>query len=532
MSAKILIIGIDGGTWTIFDPFIDNGVMPNLKSLRDGGTSGLLASTRPPTTAPAWATLMTGVHPGKHRVLGFESFDCTQEKVHLTNSRSIVVETMWSYLGRHGKKVACLNMPMTYPPFEVNGVMVSGFGCPSPNAPFSWPADLKHEVLEAIPDYELLMGWKLKDEQPSDSNLKFVIDKAIRCYKAEKKLYDLITDRYGWDFLLLQTHEIDRFLHSFARMVQPTVWDNGRPHPEIIRFFQHLDDTIGHLAGRLDRQKDITVVVSDHGHGMQCSIVKPNKLLQEWGYLDTRFRINRILYRLRKDIHNLRRSSRASKAGGMDIADKLKINWPKTRAYVAHVNHHGFLFINLKGRQPHGIVEPGREYDELLEELRTRFREAVDPASGQPIYREVATPSEFYGVTPEEHAHFGDLILIPQDHYWHQRTLRGDHFLEQAGENAGFHHPQGMMLFQGRNIKSDRRLNADIADVTPTLYAALDIPLPGNMDGRVLNELFVEPTKIRTSEAAPIDTSARDSHLTKDEEQMIADRLSNMGYLQ
>ncbi len=533
MKPKILIIGIDGGSWDIFEPVMEQGHMPHLKALRDGGVSGILASTRPPTTAPAWATLMTGVQPGKHRVLGFESYDCGKETIHLSNSHSIACETMWSYLGRQDFKVASLNMPMTYPPFEVNGVMVSGFGCPGTQAAFTYPAALKDEVLREIPNYEILMGWKLKDTGHDESKLTYSVDKALQCYEAESKLYNYISEEHGWDVLLLQTHEIDRFLHFFLSQVQPETWRTGKEHPEVVRFFKRLDELIGNMCRRTDPGQDIVAVLSDHGHGAHCSTVKPNKLLYEWGYLRTRYALGRILYRLRKDIANLKKGDRSRRQSGMNLADMLKINWAGTRAYVAHVNHHGFLFVNLKNRQKNGIVEPGKEYDQLLGELQERFRGVTDPQTGEAIYEQVATPEEFFGVTVEDRGFFGDLILVPKENYWHKRTLRGNDFIERPAPNDGFHHPRGMLLLHGANIKPNMLLDADIADVVPTIYAALGVPLPANLDGRVLLEAFVNPPEIKnTGETISCKTLRQESHFDNEDEALIAERLSDMGYLQ
>lgn len=93
---------------------IAQGMLPHVQKLREHGCSGVLHSTEPPLTPPAWTTLMTGVNPGKHQAFSFERYDGQSNCSQFTSSKSIAVETMWTYLSRLGYKVASLNLPQIY----------------------------------------------------------------------------------------------------------------------------------------------------------------------------------------------------------------------------------------------------------------------------------------------------------------------------------------------------------------------------------------------------------------------------------
>src|SRR5512147_1646527 len=121
---KVLIIGLDGATWTVLDPYIKMGLLPNIARLRSQGCWGELRSTIPPLTAPAWSSFLTGKNPGKHGVFHFVPLDDGAEpddsvranKPEIVDARSIQSPTLWDILGHHRRKIGSINVPMSYPP--------------------------------------------------------------------------------------------------------------------------------------------------------------------------------------------------------------------------------------------------------------------------------------------------------------------------------------------------------------------------------------------------------------------------------
>ncbi|MDP2662612.1 MAG: alkaline phosphatase family protein, partial [Dehalococcoidia bacterium] len=130
-NPRVTVVGIDGGTWKLLKPLMQDGVMPNLARLVEGGASGDLRSTLPPWTPTAWSSFATGKNPGKHGVFGFASQKADGSAT-WTSSKSVRAASLWHILNQHGLTTGLLNVPMTYPPQEINGFMISGF--PSPAA--------------------------------------------------------------------------------------------------------------------------------------------------------------------------------------------------------------------------------------------------------------------------------------------------------------------------------------------------------------------------------------------------------------
>jgi len=98
-TPRIAIIGWDSATFDIINPLINAGVLPNLKKLLENGQSGTLLSTLHPISPVAWASFMTGMHPGKHGIFDFLGFNLTNN-VQLVNGGSLQAKTLWNYLGK------------------------------------------------------------------------------------------------------------------------------------------------------------------------------------------------------------------------------------------------------------------------------------------------------------------------------------------------------------------------------------------------------------------------------------------------
>jgi predicted AlkP superfamily phosphohydrolase/phosphomutase len=153
---KVMVIGLDGATFKLLGPWMDEGKLPHLREIRDQGVSGTLKSSIPPATAPAWQCFMSGKNPGKHGVHFFQvrkpgSYD--QVPVFATSFRE---RTLWEILSEAGYRVLVLNVPFTFPPKRVNGVLISGFTTPpSRRQECCYPPELLAEIEAKFGEYPL-----------------------------------------------------------------------------------------------------------------------------------------------------------------------------------------------------------------------------------------------------------------------------------------------------------------------------------------------------------------------------------------
>ena len=155
MKPKVLVIGIDGGTFDIINPLINKGSLPNLKRLIENGSSGILQSTIPPVSPAAWSTFITGQNPGSHGIYNFFDIWPNTYKLRILNASMRKGKSFWKYAEEAGKRVCLINVPFTFPPEKVNGVVIAGMDTPSYDSDFMYPKELKDEIERHVGKYRV-----------------------------------------------------------------------------------------------------------------------------------------------------------------------------------------------------------------------------------------------------------------------------------------------------------------------------------------------------------------------------------------
>ena len=535
---KVLIIGLDGATWDVFDDFLLDHRMPNLKKLKSGGCSGVLQSTDPPVTPAAWTTCITGCQPSTHGVAGFQEYSFKENRLTISTSKSCLVPNIWQELSNQGYKVASINVPWTYPCQEVNGIIVAGFGCPGPKSQFTYPSDFKQKLLKHIPDYEIRADW---DWSAGDNFAKFEknVERVERSFDQRLEAAKLVSEKTNWDVMMVQFQDIDLIEHRIWSYLDKNTRDKYVPQRDrLFQAFEKLDRVIGALLDLVSSEDSMVVVVSDHGHGKRIGDIRPNTLLYQWGYLKLQGRlkskIKRKMVRWRRKLNSLLFSVKQSKTFD---TKRLNVDLKQSKAIVMHLAVNGHVYINVKGRQPFGCVERGAEYDYIIEDLRQRFAEAVDPHTGEPLFSKVATPAELYGISEIDLEKFGDLVLVPSPGFYLRLSgSRSSRYIKMLPEHSlkGIHCYEGIYIFSGKNIKASDCKQTHLVNIAPTVYAVLGAKLPRYMDGRILSEFFSKEIKVdyQGPEEQVHMGAAKKQELSELEQAAIAKRLSELGYLE
>jgi predicted AlkP superfamily phosphohydrolase/phosphomutase len=209
------------------------------------------------------------------------------------------------------------------------------------------------------------------------------------------------------------------------------------------------------------------------------------------------------------------------------------VDWCRTRAYS--IGNIGPIFINLQGREPHGVVAPGAEYELLLGELTDRLRGLHDVESGEPITGRVYRREEVFEGDHLDQA--PDLVFLPDDlKYVGYGLLQfpTNHWLSPS-DRCGGHRMEGILIMQGPGIRVGQQLpSAHIVDLAPTLLAVLGVPVPTDMDGKVLANVFEQGMResmqisYQAAQLAPADNTF---DLSRQEESEILERLRGLGYV-
>lgn len=543
VSGKVLVLGLDGATFKILKPLVEKFDLPNLSSLINKSASGLLQSVFPPVTAPAWTSFMTGKGPGNHGVVDFADVVAGGGQK-IVSSESIKSETIWSILGAMGKKVGLLNIPVTYPPPKVNGFVISGMPTPDRNVAFSSPPSLGRELSKSLGPYISIVPWMKYSRRHADRLLKDL----IHCVRQRGKYTTYLMKEHEWDFFMV--------VFSSTDVIQHALWDvishlcNNSPDSRynkyeqlIVEYFQELDNILGKICDLTDDNTRI-FVISDHGFGPVSKMVHINNWLSELGLLSynaAKLRKLNFFVTVKKLISQVSPLSRFRFLRRNLVpmlhsdAFRMCIDWEKTKAFSASFTQQG-IYINLNGRQPKGIVEPGKEYEELRKLLISELRKLTDPETGNPVVTDLFMREDVYNGTFLEYA--PDIMFILEDGRYQADNVIGNKIFEACNSRmTGTHRMEGIIAVRGHGIKQEWMIeNAEIIDLAPTILYSLGIPLPDDMEGKVLSDMFTEDfidahpiqyTKTSRSKIA----GAGDTVLSSEETDIISQQLRDLGYL-
>jgi len=493
MSSKVLVIGLDGATFDLVGPWVAAGKLPSLGGLMADGVWGTLKSVVPSISAPAWVSFMTGKNPGKHGVLDFVTRSTSGDgRPRLVSSLSFPDKTLWEVLGSHGRTVGVVNVPVTYPPKKVNGFLISCFMTPPSAKVFTYP----EELARAIPDYRIDTRFALARHQDG------------RGYESKRELlreqYDITRKRASVVLRLLDAWPVDFFMVVFKGTdnMQHYFWDR---RDILLDYYRTLDDIVGEIVARGGSAADV-FIISDHGFGPRGSKeFYTNAWLEGLGLLRTRrsvgSRLRQSAQRLALNVNRKMELGRRLPAAVSGVASlvvnhETKVVWGDTTAYgrdditsIVAVN------INLRGREPYGVVEPGRDYEAVRDTVVEKLRAVADPDSGARVMRDVFRREEIY--SGRNLGSMPDVIGVPHPEYVvkNKMSFSRSVFLESTELMSGEHYaqPDGMFIAHGPDIRKGVQIQgARLIDIAPTVLHVMGVPVPGDMDGVVLSHIFAE----------------------------------------
>ncbi len=209
---KVLVVGLDGGNWTGLTPLLEAGIMPNLKSLIEGGSSGILESTIPPATAPAWSSFQTGKYPNRHGIIDFFMYQPWSYVTEFTTSNHLKGNTLWKLISDSGKRVIAVNLPMTYPPEKVNGVIIPGFDAPDTVAHSTHPEGILETLEKKMGSYRhYRKGWNDKAFQAG--GIENLIRELWAYTDTQVEVVKFLMSDSEWDVCMYHFQAHDAFQH-------------------------------------------------------------------------------------------------------------------------------------------------------------------------------------------------------------------------------------------------------------------------------------------------------------------------------
>ena len=556
---KLLLIGLDGATFDLLGPWMEEGHLPNLKRVVERGVSGDLASTVPPTTPPAWSSCVTGKNPGKHGIFDFRESPLLDFKRPLVAGTSVKATKLWNIVNKTGGKVGVMNVPITYPPEEVDGFMISGMMTPGQDADYTRPKELKDELTGAIGEYVVNVDIPKYDVELDEDAMAFLRDIRLSFEKRRDAMFYLMENK-PWDFFMAVYILTDRVQHLFWKYIDPREpladTERGRfIRGEVISAYRIMDDMFGELLdGRMPEGTDL-LVMSDHGFGATHDWFNVNTWLMDQGLLtpmpgtlfkkrlfftgmamnESAFVKKMVPDAIQGKVRRKIRSGRSTLGSAKSDIESV-IDWSRTKAFFASIPAQG-IFINIKKEGFPGIVEPGEEYDAIRAEIKKKLLEIKDPRTGEPLVEWVADREEVYSGPRTEFA--PDVLFKAGNYGVLGRQLFGARKWTRSSRNVpnGFHRPNGIFIAMGEGIRAGEKIDgASIIDIAPTALHAMGLPVPDDMDGRVLDEIFTDAHKAnRSVEYRPADAFEERADRTiysEEDEESVRDRLKALGYIE
>ena len=513
--ARTFVVGLDGGSWLLAEPWIEAGYLPNLESLRKSGSYATSRSCLPPVTYPNWKCYSSSKNPGKHGVYWWERINLADEQIDIMSGSDYKTAELWDYLNDDGQTTGVVNMPSMYPPREIDGYVVSG----GPDAVegeyrslesgYTSPPELEQQLVEEY-DYRVHPDPLLSSNEETGPE----VDEILELLELRLEVARDLFESESLDFTHVTLFYLNVLHHFF--------WDDE----PVLRAWQLVDEWLGELA-ELDGN---LVVMSDHGAAPTTTEFYINEWLAENGYLTRR-------------------------TGAEDFFQSVGL----TRENVLEVAKRLGLVETLAATVPESIqalvpLSAGAKRERKMELIEPQETDAL--ASGQgPVYINPATDVEsvreqliadlqavtgpdgdplFTGVYPASDVYDGPYVDIGPDIVIDQRSgvhindgMGGEEVMTEPDRWAAENTSTGIFLATGPDFRSRGDIGEiAIQDIMPTILASHGVDIPTDIDGDVL-DIFVEKPDVGTQK--PI--SHEDTGMATDSTE-VEDRLKQLGYME
>lgn len=547
-------IGLDSATPELIEPWVREGKLPVFKRLMETGCYGRLSSTVPALTPPAWTTSMTGVNPGKHNIYDFFRIQQDNQKK-IVNSGDRSSKAIWNLLDDANRRSIIINLPVTYPAETFNGVMVTGMPTPAVKKGFVSPETLLEEVLNltdgkplAVDIHPLLRG----QESVFLEDLDRVTHRITRLTRH-------FMEKDEWDFLMVVFDDLDRIQHTFWHYIDSKhplyAKEKAKEYQNaILKFYQCLEHQIEQLLASVD-DDTLVLIFSDHGMGpiyrnfyinrffeeqgwlkLKKKKIQPKEILRSLGVSQERVKlfVNAIGLRntarnfLPASIKNYVKKHFPAEALELEVFDWSDIlDWENSKAYLFSRTGQGIM-INKDN------VE---NYETFRDNVIESLLELKDPHTGQRVIEHIyKKESIFHGPCLDSAP---DILIDPVQTYELQEKPDKEIFSDiKAGRISisANHYREGVVFIcNSKSIRKKCQLSkVAIQDIAPTILYGLGMPIPRDMDGRVVvdafDKTFLKNTPI-TYEDIPLTLDGTSNDLSLADTAKITDRLKGLGYI-
>jgi predicted AlkP superfamily phosphohydrolase/phosphomutase len=506
---RAVVIGLDVGDGHLVETWAADGSLPALARLMREGAFGRLETPASRLHVSAWPSLYTGVQPERHGV--YYTFQPARGEQGAVRFRpdQYRAPPLWQVLSGAGKRCLVLDAPYTHP-VEGAGTQIFEWGTWAHYwEPSSLPADRLGALRSACGAYPL--GIEANQIGLTSLDPVELVPKLVESARAKGAAARWLAASEEWDLFLTvfsETHPGAHYLWPEERSARDASAHAGE-FARLREVYVAVDAAIGALLDEVEGDAAVFVVSGDgagpnhagwhllpdvleklgvavppgapgpEGDGEEES--GPSRKPPKTG-LYARLR-GLVPPGLRQGVSRLLPASVRDALMKKNVASA--IDWSRSRAYCLPTDLEGCIRINLRGREPEGIVEPGAEYDALCDELTAAIGELVNPATGAPAASAIARTDPGQPASdalPDLVVSWGEDHAIEELRSPRVGTVRAP----SPDERTGTHRPPGFVIARAPGLAAGARLDgADVVDFAPSVLAALGVSPPDDMGGKV-----------------------------------------------
>lgn len=537
MAGRVVIVGFDALDARYLDAFEER--LPHFSRFRQNGVEAPLESTFPPWTGSAWSSLYTGCSPDYHGVFDFFDYtDAYPDEAPVVTRDNVQAPAIWNYCTARDLSSIVLNVPVTHPADQIDGVLVPGYL--APESASGHPAGIRDELNDVLEcDYRIYADNEMaaNDEEKLEEYASLV--------RSRGKAASYLLEEHEWEFAFIQVQKTDTVFHNF---------DDGEAFR---RVYTAADEVLGQILDLVD-EEDTVLVCSDHGMGLTDGYtVYLNEILRDRGFVTTSGDSAGVALGDRKyelmetnsgsqSLHanlvelvvGLSKSIGLSPATVYSVADRVGLgdhlksilpgdvkesmsdgaDWSASRAYCRSAAELG-VRINQRGREPAGVVD-GDEYETIREEL-IEILKSLETPDRTPVFESVRRREEVYDGPYTDRA--CDVLVVPAEMNHSLSTrMYGTEF---ASVTHYDHKRTGVFIGQGPGIEAATG-SLSVVDLAPLAMAALELPIPSRMTGSIpecFNDESVQHEEYDMCYDGELEPATADDDVT--------DRLEDLGYI-
>lgn len=510
---KTVVVGLDGANWPLLKLLIEKSHLPNLAKLYETSSHGISNSHLPPVTCPNWKCYASGKNPGQLGVYWWEHIDTETKSMHLPDSTDFQSPEIWEYLNDTEQSAGVVNLPMTYPPREINQFMIAG-GPRSREKNYTYPPELEQEIEDRF-NYRVHPENVLTSNENAEGEVEMV--------------HDILRTRLRTAHTLLEEQNLD-FLHVtlfHLNVLQHYFWD-GKPTK---RAYEIIDEELEPFV-----EGDYNLVLmSDHGCTEIDTVFYINNWLEEHGYLSTGSSLTSKLYDIgitQERIASIVRKAGLEKAIRPLIPRRIIERFPSNDGVVREEKLGMVDWKNTTAiGSGQGLVYVVADSEQEREHILSSFEADLEQTGvdGKAITKEIYRREDLYSGDQVDKA--PDLIFDQRPGVHTSEAMGGDEVYSEPTNWRGENVPDGMALFHGDDIEAGDFGRIKITDIAPTILHWMGHEIPTDMDGEPVMEVFAkgsEPAEREVEMRRPLAEQGSRGQLDED----VEDRLADIGYLE